>query len=133
MRKGNCNTELVDIDEKQMQKMVINELRNYRALKVKVDNQREQREHGVDLFPSLQTANGLKNLNNSEELRVKQMERALNACLDETERTIVERKFLSSIEINDLTIYSEFGIKKGKYYEKKRSAMLRLATAIGII
>ncbi|MEZ2661711.1 ArpU family transcriptional regulator, partial [Aneurinibacillus aneurinilyticus] len=30
-------------------------------------------------------------------------------------------------------IYTELGLKKGKYYEKKRLAIFRIATALGII
>lgn len=125
--------ELDEIDEKAVQRVIINELRNYRALKVKMDNKREQEEHSVALFPSLRAANGLDEFTKREELRVTQMERALNISLDETERTILERKYLAAVETNDLDIYLEFGIKKGKYYEKKRSAIFRLATSLGII
>ena len=42
-------------------------------------------------------------------------------------------KYLNSTEMNDLNIFMELGITKGKYYQKKRMALFRLATAVGII
>lgn len=125
--------EIHEIDEKAVQKTVIDELRMYRALKVKIENQKEQQEQGVSLFPSLRSANGMKEIEKAEELRVKQMERAIEVSLDAAERLIIEKKYLSPIEMNDMAIYLELGIKKGKFYEKKRSAIFRLATALGII
>jgi len=35
--------------------------------------------------------------------------------------------------MNDLNIYLELGLKKDMYYMKKRSAILNLATALGMI
>lgn len=121
-------TLLPEIDEKEVQQIVIKELKQYRALKIQIENRREQEEAGVvGLFPSLRQADRLN------EIKVRQMERALEGSLDFIERQIVEIKYLNSQEINDLNIYIELGIKKGKFYQKKRTALLRIATAIGII
>ncbi|WP_062052370.1 ArpU family phage packaging/lysis transcriptional regulator [Bacillus sp. JCM 19034] len=122
-----------EINDKAVQKAVIEELRKYRALKVKIQNKHEQQKQGVSLFPSLRSANGIKEIEKEDELRVKQMERAIQVSLDSAERLIIEKKYLSPDEINDIAIYLELGIKKGKFYEKKRSAIFRLATALGII
>lgn len=117
-----------DIDEKEVQNLIIRELRHYTALKVQIENKREQLEAGiVDLFPSLRRRERLN------ELKVKQIKRALECSLDFIERKIIEMKYLTSQETNDIYIYMELGLKKGKYYEKKRAAIYRLATALGII
>jgi ArpU family phage transcriptional regulator len=107
---------------------VIKELKGYRALKIQIENKREREKEGVvDLFPSL-----LQN-HRINEIKVRQMERALDGSLDFIEKQIINQKYLSSQEINDLNIYIDLGIKKGKFYKKKRSALYRLATALGII
>jgi ArpU family phage transcriptional regulator len=61
------------------------------------------------------------------------MERALDGSLDFIERKIINQKYLNSKEINDLNIYMDLGIKKGKYYKKKKLSLFRLATALGIV
>lgn len=117
-----------DINEKEVQNVIIRELRHYRALKVQIENKREQTEAGiVDLFPSVRKQDRLN------ELKVKQIERALECSLDFIENRIIEMKYFTSHETNDIYIYMELGLKKGKYYEKKRAAIYRLATALGII
>lgn len=119
---------LAEIDEKDVQDIVIEELKNYRALKVQMENKREREIAGiVDLFPSLRQADKVN------ELKVKQISRALESSLDATERTIIEQKYLDSKELTDMHIYTELGLKKGKYYEKKRLAIFRIATALGIV
>lgn len=116
------------LNEKEVQATVIDELKEYRALKVKIQNQKERQEAGiVGLFPILRTSD-IEN-----ELKVKQIDRALAGSLDYIERRIIELKYLSTKEENDLNIYLELGIKKDKYYRKKRSAIKNLATALGII
>ena len=121
-------TLLEPVDEKLVRQTVIRELKNYRALKVQLENKKEREEAGVvGLFPVLRKEDNLA------EFKVKQIERALNNAIDFIERKIVELKYLSPHEINDLNIIIELGIKKGRYYEKKKAAILRLATALGII
>jgi ArpU family phage transcriptional regulator len=117
-----------DIDEKEVQNLIIGELREYRALKVQIENKKEQEVAGViNLFPSVRQQDRLN------ELKVKQIERALENSLDFIERRIIEMKYFTSEETKDINIYLELGLKKGKYYEKKRAAIYRLATALGII
>ncbi|KIL72530.1 ArpU family phage packaging/lysis transcriptional regulator [Bacillus badius] len=117
-----------DIDEKEVQNLIIGELRDYRALKVQIENKKEQEAAGViNLFPSVREQDRLN------ELKVKQIERALENSLDFIERKIIEMKYFTSHETKDINIYLELGLKKGKYYEKKRAAIYRLATALGVI
>lgn len=65
-------------------------------------------------------------------IKVENFERCLNA-LDETERSIIERKLLTNEVETDLAVYLDIGIKKDKYYQKKRDAYLTFAAALGII
>lgn len=67
------------------------------------------------------------------ELKVKQMERALENSLDDEERMIIEKKYLAASQTKDIHIYMELGMKKDTYYEIKERAILRIATALGII
>ncbi|WP_416149485.1 ArpU family phage packaging/lysis transcriptional regulator [Salipaludibacillus sp. HK11] len=122
-----------DIAENEVQKALIDELRNYRSLKIKLQNRKEQIEKGVLLFPSLRAANGIKNIDEAEELYVKQVDRALEGSIDDQERTIINRKYLQSIVVSDVEIYSDIGMKKGKYYVKKKSAIINMARALDII
>lgn len=118
-----------DLNEKEVVNLTINELKKYRALKVQIENRIEQNNAGViNLFPTVRKEDQMKN-----ELKVRQIERALEHSLDYTERKIVDMKYLSSHEVNDINIYLELGLKKGKFYEKKRAAILTIATALGII
>lgn len=119
------------MDEKKIQSDVINELRNYRALKVWMENKLEQETVGVTKL--FETANKCQKAEEEDELKVKQIDRALQNSLDAMERKIIEQKYLSSIETNDIQIYLELGLKKGKFYEKKRSALLSIAKSLGIV
>lgn len=118
---------LEKVDEKEVRKLVIKELKNYRAAKVQLENKRECDEAGVALFPSL------RNSSDINELKVKQIERALNNSLDEDERLIIEKKYLSAGRVKDINIYMELNMNKDPYYELKRSAINNIATALGII
>ncbi|MED4338642.1 ArpU family transcriptional regulator, partial [Bacillus licheniformis] len=44
---------LDDVDEKAVRKIVIKELKNYRALKVQLENKKECSSAGINIFPSL--------------------------------------------------------------------------------
>ncbi|KLV27243.1 ArpU family transcriptional regulator [Niallia circulans] len=115
------------INDKELRNILIKELKHYKALKVKLENQKENKDGGiVDLFPTL------RNTDKISEYKVKQIERALYS-LDALERKIIELKYLTTEEVNDIEIYLTLGIKKGKYYLKKRTALYNLATALGII
>ncbi|GAA0313690.1 hypothetical protein GCM10008967_00220 [Bacillus carboniphilus] len=117
-----------EIDEKQVRSIVIKELKQYRALKIHLENKKEQKDKGIaNLFPSLRDS--------SEEaaLKVRQIEKALYGLLDDSERAIVEKKYLNNNPQNDLVIMEELCLKKDPYYRKKRYAIQTIATALAII
>ncbi|SDC13700.1 hypothetical protein SAMN05421663_101476 [Terribacillus halophilus] len=56
-------TLLPEIDEKEVQQIVIKELKQYRALKIQIENRREQQKAGmVGVFPSLRLADRLNEI-----------------------------------------------------------------------
>lgn len=116
------------IDEKQVRNALIKELKVYRALKVKEENRKEQEANGATgLFPSLRNQEVLN------ELKVRQIERALEYSLDEIEQDIIRKKYLTSRVVKDLEVCEELGLKKDRYYKLKKLATFNLSTAIGII
>ncbi|RPK06530.1 hypothetical protein BSBH6_00153 [Bacillus subtilis] len=118
---------LQPVDLKAVRKIVIKELKDYRALKVQLENKKESVDAGISPFPSIRDSFILN------ELKVKQMERALENSLDDEERMIIEKKYLTASQTKDIHIYMELGMKKDTYYEIKQRAILRIATALGII
>ncbi|MCM2674071.1 ArpU family phage packaging/lysis transcriptional regulator [Alkalicoccobacillus plakortidis] len=125
-------TFLPEVNEKEVKKEVIRELRKYRSLKVKFDNRKEQKEYGVVLFKSFKPI-GSKDIEKIDELRVTQVERCLNISLDELERSIIEKKYLSPHNETDLDIYLDLGLKKDSYYKIKGSALMTIATSLGML
>ncbi|QRZ94739.1 ArpU family transcriptional regulator [Bacillus subtilis] len=115
------------VDLKVVRKIVIKELKDYRALKVQLENKKESVDAGISPFPSIRDSFILN------ELKVKQMERALENSLDDEERMIIEKKYLTASQTKDIHIYIVLGMKKDTYYEIKQRAILRIATALGII
>ncbi|WP_342412150.1 ArpU family phage packaging/lysis transcriptional regulator [Bacillus sp. FSL K6-1560] len=121
-------TFLPELNEKEVRNIVIKELKTYRSLKIQAENRREQKEKGViGLFPQLRKSSEYN------ELKVKQMDRALKHCLDQDEYSIIEKKYLSPEKIKDLEIMIELGLKRDKFYQVKRQAIYNIATALGII
>jgi ArpU family phage transcriptional regulator len=119
---------MATVSEKEIQNTIINELRDYRSLKVKLENLRERGEKGAsDLFPVLEDTYS------TSELKVVQIDRALKYSLDQTEREIIEKKYLTDDEKKDIEIYLDLGLSKKKFYDKKREAIFRLARALGIV
>ncbi|MFN3092761.1 ArpU family phage packaging/lysis transcriptional regulator [Bacillus pumilus] len=119
---------LPGIDEKQVRNALIKELKVYRALKVKEENRKEQEANGAKgLFPSLRNQEVLN------ELKVRQIERALENSLDEIEQDIIRMKYLTSRVVKDLEVCEELGLKKDRYYKLKKQATFNLSTALGII
>ncbi|MCV9884714.1 ArpU family phage packaging/lysis transcriptional regulator [Metabacillus halosaccharovorans] len=118
---------LEQVDEKEVRKLVIKELKNYRAIKVQLENKQECNQAGVALFPTLRDSG------NINALKIKQIERALEHSLDEDERLIIEKKYLTAHRTKDINIYMELNINKDPYYEMKRRAINTIATALGII
>jgi len=117
-----------EVNEKQVRKTLINELKLYKALKVKQENLDEQKANGIlTLFPRL------KDQNVCSELKVRQIERALEYSLDEVEQDIIRMKYLTSRMVKDLEVCEELGLKKDRYYKLKKQATFKLSTALGII
>ena len=119
--------------QKDIDKLVIKELKDYRALQVQLVNRKEQEKEGIkNLFQTIRKSLQEKEYKNKENnIKVKQMERALN-LLDNIERQIIEMKFLGPCKHTDMFIYEELGLTKTMYYEKKKEAMSQLARALGI-
>lgn len=116
------------IEYKEIQSLVVKELRLYRALKVQIENTEENNRHGIgNLFPAMRSTS------NENELKVKQMDRALTHSLDSEERKIIEMKYLSGEREKDITVYMDLMMDKDRYYKMKQHAIRYLATALGII
>ncbi|MGD8083804.1 MULTISPECIES: ArpU family phage packaging/lysis transcriptional regulator [Bacillus] len=119
---------LPEVNEKQVRQTLINELKLYKALKVKQENLDEQKANDIlTLFPRL------KDQNVCSDLKVRQIERALEYSLDEIEQDIIRMKYLTSRMVKDLEVCEELGLKKDRYYKLKKQATFKLSTALGII
>ncbi|MGW6193977.1 ArpU family phage packaging/lysis transcriptional regulator [Bacillus cereus] len=118
-------TLLPAIDDKKVQKEVVSILKEYRALKMRFNNEVEQ--EGISLFPEI------RNSRRISELKVKQIEKTLNHILDKEERDIITMKFLTNERVKDSDIYHDLLLKKTYFYEKKQSAVKLIATSLGII
>ncbi|MGK5511768.1 ArpU family phage packaging/lysis transcriptional regulator [Brevibacillus formosus] len=119
---------LEPVDEKEVRKAVVKALKEYKALRVAVQNKQERQEKGIDqLFPQLQKSES------TNELKVRQIERALQYSLDEVERQIIEEKYLSTSRVKDINVYLDIGLTKDQYYTKKKDAIRQIATALGMI
>ncbi|MGG1863584.1 ArpU family phage packaging/lysis transcriptional regulator [Bacillus safensis] len=117
-----------EVNEKEVRNTVIKELMIYRSLKIQAENRKEQKEKGVlGLYPQL------RKRAEYNDLKVKQMNRALKHCLDQDEYSIIEMKYLSTEKVKDLEIMMELGLKRDKFYQLKRKAIYNIATALGII
>ncbi|QTR88982.1 ArpU family phage packaging/lysis transcriptional regulator [Bacillus cytotoxicus] len=116
------------VNEKEIRPFVIEELRDYKVLKVKFQNLQERTELGAELlFPEL------RQTSTPDEIRYRQLKRAFEEALDEDEQRVLEMKYMSAKELNDEYIYTVLGMKKGKFYRKKKSAVVNLAKALGMI
>ncbi|MDM5270523.1 ArpU family phage packaging/lysis transcriptional regulator [Bacillus wiedmannii] len=113
--------------EKKVQKEVVSILKEYRALKICFENEAEQRQEGISLFPEIRDT---KHIN---EMKFRQVERVLNYGLDEDEVNIIKMKYLSNKKLKDDYIYNELLIKKDPFYAKKKNAIRLIATALGMI
>ncbi|MFB4347735.1 ArpU family phage packaging/lysis transcriptional regulator [Bacillus sp. BR_7] len=117
-----------DIDEKEMRRLVVKELKNYKALCVRMKNQEEQAQAGcVVLFPKM------KDDDKNHEIRFKQIERTLQNALDKDQRQIIELKYLGNEKVKDSYVYNELMMRRDNFYENKKSAIWLIATALGII
>ncbi|MCW1239240.1 ArpU family phage packaging/lysis transcriptional regulator [Bacillus pretiosus] len=117
-----------DIDEKEMRRLVVKELKNYKALCVRMKNQEEQAQAGcVVLFPKM------KDDDKNHEIRFKQIERTLKHALDNDQRQIIELKYLGNEKVKDSYVYNELMMRRDNFYENKKVAIRLIATALGII
>ena len=100
----------------------------YKALKVKQENLDEQKANGIlALFPKL------RNQNVCSELKVRQIERALEYSLDEIQQDIIRMKYLTSRMVKDLEVCEELELKKDRYCKLKKQVTFKLSTVLGII
>ncbi|MGY3419139.1 ArpU family phage transcriptional regulator [Bacillus mycoides] len=118
-------TLLPAIDDKKVQKEVVSILKEYRALKMRFNNEVEQ--EGISLFPEL------RNSKTMSQFKVKQIEKVLNDILDDDERSIISMKFLTNKSVKDSFVQNELMISNSYFYAKKKSAIKLVATALGII
>ncbi|PFW61532.1 ArpU family phage packaging/lysis transcriptional regulator [Bacillus sp. AFS075034] len=118
-------TLLPDIDDKKVQKEVVGVLKEYRALKMRFNNEVEQ--EGISLFPELRDSRTMSRF------KLRQIEKVLNDILDSDEKQIIEMKFLNNKRLKDEVIYEEIGLYKNAYYAKKRTALRLIATSLGMI
>ncbi|PEL66154.1 ArpU family phage packaging/lysis transcriptional regulator [Bacillus wiedmannii] len=115
------------IEEKEIRPFVIEELRKYRVLRIRFQNQQERTELEAELlFPELKQVD-------KHELKYRQLKRAFEEALDEDEKRILEIKYMSIKELNDDYIYTVLGMKRGRFYRKRKSGIVNLATALGMI
>ena len=95
-------------------------------LRVRFQNQQERMEVGADiLFPELRKID-------VHELKYRQLHRAFEHA-DREEQQILEMKYMSATELNDDYIYTVLGMKRGKFYRKRKSGILNFATALEMI
>ncbi|MFC9416920.1 ArpU family phage packaging/lysis transcriptional regulator [Bacillus mobilis] len=114
------------VNEKEIRPFVIEVLRDYRVLKVKFQNIQERTEFGAELlFPELRKCT-------EDEIRYRQLKRAFEEALDEDEQQILKMKYMNRKELNDEYIYTMLGMKRGKYYRKRKSGVLRFAKALSM-
>ncbi|MED1412583.1 MULTISPECIES: ArpU family transcriptional regulator [Bacillus] len=111
--------------EKKVQKEVVSILKEYRGLKICFENEAEQRQEGISLFPEI------CDTKRANQIKLKQVEKALMHSLDEVK--IIEMKYLSNKKLKDDFIYNELLIKKDAFYAKKKNVIRLIATALGMI
>ncbi|MEH7122097.1 ArpU family phage packaging/lysis transcriptional regulator [Bacillus sp. JJ1773] len=119
---------LPEVDEKKVRSTVIKELKEYKALRIAMTNKKEIEDEGIEkLFPTL------GNKEKEKLIKYKQINRAITQALDDTERQIIERKYLGPSRVKDITVYMDMGITKDHYYICKKQAIFQIATALTII
>ncbi|OWW09758.1 ArpU family transcriptional regulator [Bacillus sp. MB353a] len=113
--------------EKKMQKEVVSILKEYRALKVRFENEMEQQQEGISLFPEIRNTRHVSNI------KFKQIDKALQYVLDYDEAEIIKMKYLNGEKLKDSFIYTELSMKKDHFYNKKKNAIRLIATSLGMI
>ncbi|MFB6649206.1 ArpU family phage packaging/lysis transcriptional regulator [Bacillus toyonensis] len=113
--------------EKKVQKEVVKILKEYRALKVRFENEVELQQEGISLFPEIRDTRHVSNI------KFKQIEKALKYVLDYDEAEIIKMKYLNGEKLKDSFIYNELSMKKDHFYNKKKNAIRMIATSLGMI
>ncbi len=113
--------------EKKMQKEVVSILKEYRALKARFENEMEQQQEGISLFPEIRNTRHVSNI------KFKQIDKALQHVLDYDEAEIIKMKYLNGGKLKDSFIYTELSMKKDHFYYKKKNAIRLIATSLGMI
>ncbi|MEC3196849.1 ArpU family transcriptional regulator [Bacillus cereus] len=113
--------------EKTMQKEVVSILKEYRALKARFENEMEQQQEGISLFPEIRNTRHVSNI------KFKQIDKALQHVLDYDEAEIIKMKYLNGEKLKDSFIYTELSRKKDHFYYKKKNAIRLIATSLGMI
>ncbi|PEC75657.1 ArpU family transcriptional regulator [Bacillus thuringiensis] len=113
--------------EKKMQKEVVSILKEYRALKARFENEVEQQQEGISLFPEIRNTRHVSNI------KFKQIDKALQYVLDYDEAEIIKMKYLNGEKLKDSFIYTELSMKKDHFYYKKKNAIRLIATSLGMI
>lgn len=111
--------------ERKIQKEVINILREYQALKMRLEHEAEQ--DYINVFPELCDS---KELYRS---KVKLIEQVLNEILDHDERNIIMMKFLTNKNWKDSYVQNELMLSNSYFYQKKKNAIKLLAIALGVM
>lgn len=119
--------EIDDETYKKIQKEVVSILKEYRALKVRFENETEQEQEGISLFPEIRNTRRVSNI------KFKQIDRALQNVLDYDESEIIKMKYLNGEKLKDSFIYQELSIKRDHFYYKKKNAIRLIATSLGMI
>ncbi|AJG91361.1 MULTISPECIES: ArpU family transcriptional regulator [Bacillus cereus group] len=110
--------------EKKMQKEVVSILKEYRALKARFENEVEQQQEGISLFPEIRNTRHVSNI------KFKQIDKALQYVLDYDEAEIIKMKYLNGEKLKDSFIYTELSMKKDHFYYKKKNAIRLIATSL---
>ncbi|MGG0155754.1 ArpU family transcriptional regulator [Bacillus mycoides] len=92
-----------------------------------MENQQENIREGISLFPEIRDTRKISGI------KFRQIDKALQHCLDEDESRIIEMKYLSNKRLKDEVIYDEIGLYKNAYYAKKRTALRLIDTSLGMI
>ncbi|MES5938829.1 MULTISPECIES: ArpU family transcriptional regulator [unclassified Bacillus cereus group] len=94
---------------------MVKELKNYKALCVRMKNQEEQAQaEGIVLFPKM------KGDDMNHEIHFKQIERTLQNALDKEQRQIIELKYLRNEKVKDSYVYNELMMRRDNFYENKK-------------
>lgn len=102
-------------------------LKEYRALKIRFENEVEQEQEGISLFPEIRNTRRVSNI------KFKQIDKALQNVLDYDEAEIIKMKYLNGEKLKDSFIYQELSIKRDHFYNKKKNAIRLIATSLGMI